>query len=55
MKKTYVIPMIRIQEIDTNESILETPMSIPVYTNSDDVIEDGSEILVNTYSVWDEE
>jgi queuine/archaeosine tRNA-ribosyltransferase len=54
MKKIYVIPTIRIQEIDTQDGILETPMSIPVYTNEDELIEDSSEILVNTHSIWDE-
>ena len=52
-KKHYIIPTIRIQEIDS-EDIMENPMSIPVYTNEDELIEDGSEILVNSHSVWEE-
>lgn len=53
MKKNYVIPAIRIQEIDTNESILDTPMSIPFYKDNEDEISESSEILVNNNSIWD--
>lgn len=52
-KKHYIIPTIRIQEIDS-EDIMENPMSIPIYSDSTEVIEDGSEILTNKHSVWDE-
>lgn len=52
-KKHYIIPTIRIQEIES-EDVMENPMSIPVYTNEDKLIEDGSEILANKHSVWEE-
>ena len=58
MKKSYLIPQIRIQSIDT-EDIMEG--SIPIFngenqqTTESDVITDKSEILGNTNSVWDEE
>lgn len=58
MKRSYLIPQIRIQSIDT-EDIMEG--SIPIFngenpqTTESDVITDKSEILGNTNSVWDEE
>ncbi len=45
--------MIQVQSIES-ENLMENPMSIPVYTNEDELIEDGSEILVNKHSVWEE-
>ena len=53
MKRIYIIPTIRIQKIES-EDIMENPMSIPIYSNEDELIEDGSEILVNKHSVWEE-
>jgi len=53
MKKIYCMPMIQIKSIES-EDVMENPMSIPVYTNDDELIEDGSEILVNNHSIWDE-
>lgn len=58
MKKSYVIPDIRIQSIDT-EDIMEN--SLPLFngqnpnTDETDIITSGSEILGNSGSVWDEE
>ena len=58
MKKSYLIPQIRIQSIDT-EDIMEG--SIPIFnganpdTEETDVITNKNEILGNTNSVWDEE
>ncbi len=57
MKKTYLIPEIRIQSIDT-EDIMEN--SLPIFngdntkTEESDVITEKSEILGNSSSVWDE-
>ena len=52
-KKHYIIPTIRIQEIEF-EDVMENPMSIPVYTNEDELIESSEEILVNKNSIWEE-
>ena len=54
MKKVYCKPTIQVQSIES-ENLMENPMSIPVYTNEDELIEDGSEILVNKHSVWEEQ
>lgn len=53
MKKIYYKPTVQIRSIDS-EDLMENPISIPIYTNEDELIEDGSEILVNKHSVWDE-
>ncbi|MBR5686645.1 MAG: hypothetical protein IKX36_01650 [Prevotella sp.] len=58
MKKSYLIPQIRIQAIDTDD-IMEG--SIPIFngenpqTEESDVITDKSEVLGNGNSVWDVE
>lgn len=58
MKKSYLIPQIRIQSIDT-EDIMEG--SLPIFNGDNprtdaenDVITDKSEILGNSNSVWDD-
>lgn len=59
MKKKYLAPMIRIQPIESEDDIME--MSLPVYdeknpyTREESNISDGSDILGNQHSVWDEE
>ena len=62
MKNKYVTPMIRIQAIETEDGILEMSLpSLPVYDeNNPNTVEgsqigNGSEILGNQHSVWDEE
>ena len=59
MKRSYLIPQIRIQSIDT-EDIMEG--SLPIFNEdnprtdaANDVITDKSEILGNGNSVWDVE
>lgn len=50
--KKYIKPKIQIQNIET-DNILES--SIKVYNDeNDEYINDGSEILINKHSVWDE-
>ena len=59
MKRKYVTPMIRLQAIETEDGIME--MSLPVFdennpnTVDDSQIGNGSEILGNQHSVWEEE
>lgn len=59
MKRIYLIPTIRVQAVDAEDDILE--MSLPVFdennpnTEPSSEISNGSEILVNRRSVWDEE
>ena len=59
MKRSYLIPQIRIQSIDT-EDIMEG--SLPIFNEdnpqtdaANDVITDKSEILGNGNSVWEVE
>ncbi len=60
MKKSYLIPDIRIQAIDTEDLMEEQPLSLPIFngTNPDypetETITSGEEILGNKSSVWDE-
>lgn len=59
MKREYLAPTTRIQPIETEDNILE--MSLPVYdgnnpsTVEESQINNGSDILGNQHSVWDEE
>ena len=62
MKRNYLTPMIRIQAIETEDGILEMSLqSLPVFdennpnTSDGSQIGNGSEILGNQHSVWDEE
>ena len=62
MKRKYVTPMIRIQAIETEDGIMEMSLSgLPVYDeNNPNTVEgsqigNGSDILGNQHSVWDEE
>lgn len=52
MKKQYIKPNICIQIINFNDNIMDN--SLPIYDNSDSIIEDESEILSNKHSIWDE-
>jgi len=57
MKKTYMIPELRIQDIDS-EDIMDA--SLPIFdannpaTNPEIVVEPGDEVLGNRSTVWDE-
>lgn len=59
MKKFYLAPKIRIQAIETEDNIME--MSLYVFdennpnTNEDSQITNGSEILGNKHSIWEDE
>ncbi len=59
MKKFYLTPAIRIQAIDAGD-FMET-VSIPIFDNNNPEtpegieITDGTEVLGNGSSVWDEE
>ncbi len=55
MKRKYVMPWIHIQNIES-EDFLDESIQIHFSTNSDDeiLITDGSEILVNKNTVWEE-
>ena len=62
MKRKYVTPMIRIQAIETEDGIMEMSLSsLPVYDENNpntvdgSQIGNGSDILGNQHSVWDEE
>lgn len=58
MKRTYQIPIIRIQSIDAEDGIMEASIPMPIYdehnpnTVPDNTIKDGSEVLGNSSSVW---
>lgn len=57
MKKNYLKPQIKIQSFETEDDILE--MSLSVFDNNnpdtyeDNQITNGSEILINNYSIWE--
>lgn len=59
MKRNYLTPKIQIQAVDTEDGILE--MSLAVFdgnnpgTQESSEISNGSEILGNQHSVWDED
>lgn len=62
MKRKYLTPMIRIQAIETEDGIMEMSLqTLPVFDENNpstvegSQINNGSEILGNQHSVWDEE
>lgn len=52
MKKQYIKPNIHIQNIDFDNELMDN--SLPIYDNSESIIEDETEILSNKSSVWSE-
>lgn len=60
MKKTYMIPELRIQSIDSEDILDASVAALPIYdennpkTEADDLVKSGTEVLGNHNSVWDE-
>ena len=54
MKREYLIPKITVFSIDSDGGIMDNSISIHDATE-DNQIADGSEILGNKNSIWDEE
>ena len=60
MKKIYLTPAIRIQAIDTEDILDNSVGGVPVFDDKNPssdasiLITDGTEVLGNKTSVWDE-
>ena len=54
MKQIYYKPLIKIKLIECSE-LMDTPLSIPISSNEENLIIDENEVLVNKHSVWDEQ
>jgi hypothetical protein len=52
MKKQYIKPNIHIENIVVDNKLMDN--SLPIYENSESIIEDETEILSNKNSVWSE-